>query len=468
MFQLAFSARAASRRSGATRCGSPLYSLSYFFIILLGFGALLAGTQPPDGNLNAVLLQFVADRYPALGDRPARRRRRAAGAGAGLDPAAVGGLDLRPQRGAAAEARPGRCRGALVSRLAAGRFAGIAVWLTLTSNKSLVDIGLAAYAAIGMLAPGVFLGFLWTRAPGHRRVRRPGGELCRALSRPPAAALARQWLPGGTGRPGGDAAEHHRGHARQPAGPCASRGDRLIDSAHFAARFTPDTRSASPPPPRPRRAHAVARCPTMLPFRTLHGGSVMVRSVPRPAVPVVTAVSLALLASFAAPAASAQSASSSQAAPFAAFDLLRRRDRQGGEQILRHRRQGTRQSAAEGAEGEETSRSPIIPWRGRWRDRRGPTLPGANYTFKGGGARKVYLLAGPVGRLRHRRQRGQVFALVYDLPNEQALFRRHPSVDGSLYFVGGFGVNHVQRDKTVIAPVRFRPRLAPGTSTSAT
>ena len=48
-----------------------------------------------------------------------------------------------------------------------------------------------------------------------------------------------------------------------------------------------------------------------------------------------------------------------------------------------------------------------------------------------------------------------MFALVYDLPNQEALFRRHPGVDGSLYFVGGFGVNYVQRDKTVIAPVRF-------------
>lgn len=38
--------------------------MAFGFIILLGFAALVAGTQPPDGNMNAVLLQFVTDKYP--------------------------------------------------------------------------------------------------------------------------------------------------------------------------------------------------------------------------------------------------------------------------------------------------------------------------------------------------------------------------------------------------------------------
>jgi SSS family solute:Na+ symporter len=38
------------------------------------------------------------------------------------------------------------------------------VWLSITRNRSLVEIGLSAYAAIGMLAPGVFLGLVWPRA----------------------------------------------------------------------------------------------------------------------------------------------------------------------------------------------------------------------------------------------------------------------------------------------------------------
>jgi hypothetical protein len=49
----------------------------------------------------------------------------------------------------------------------------------------------------------------------------------------------------------------------------------------------------------------------------------------------------------------------------------------------------------------------------------------------------------------------KVFALVYNLPSTDALFQRFPGVEGSLYFVGGFGVNYVQSDRTIIAPVRF-------------
>lgn len=49
----------------------------------------------------------------------------------------------------------------------------------------------------------------------------------------------------------------------------------------------------------------------------------------------------------------------------------------------------------------------------------------------------------------------KVFVLVYDLPNADALFRRFPGVEGSLYFVGGFGVNYLQADGITLAPVRF-------------
>ncbi|MCS6946111.1 MAG: DUF1134 domain-containing protein [Steroidobacteraceae bacterium] len=49
----------------------------------------------------------------------------------------------------------------------------------------------------------------------------------------------------------------------------------------------------------------------------------------------------------------------------------------------------------------------------------------------------------------------KVFALVYNLPNTEAIFQRFPGVEGSLYFVGGFGVNYVQANDITIAPVRF-------------
>jgi len=38
---------------------------------------------------------------------------------------------------------------------------------------------------------------------------------------------------------------------------------------------------------------------------------------------------------------------------------------------------------------------------------------------------------------------------------ENPHFQRFPGVEGSLYFVGGFGVNYLQRDGISLAPVRF-------------
>lgn len=48
----------------------------------------------------------------------------------------------------------------------------------------------------------------------------------------------------------------------------------------------------------------------------------------------------------------------------------------------------------------------------------------------------------------------KVFVLVYNLPNADALFQRFPGVEGSLYFVGGVGVNYLQSKGIVIAPIR--------------
>jgi hypothetical protein len=49
----------------------------------------------------------------------------------------------------------------------------------------------------------------------------------------------------------------------------------------------------------------------------------------------------------------------------------------------------------------------------------------------------------------------KVFTLVYNLPSVESVFQRFPGVDGSLYFIGGVGVNYVQRDNTVLAPIRL-------------
>jgi hypothetical protein len=74
--------------------------------------------------------------------------------------------------------------------------------------------------------------------------------------------------------------------------------------------------------------------------------------------------------------------------------------------------------------------------------------------YKGGAGQKVYW-QGPSLGFDVGANAVKVFALVYDLSDSAHLFRRFPGVEGSLYFVGGFGVNYVQNGGTVIAPVRF-------------
>ncbi|MCZ8130563.1 MAG: sodium:solute symporter family protein [Steroidobacteraceae bacterium] len=193
MFQLIYSAGSitAIRRNAVWQ---PLYSLSYFFIILLGFGALLAGTQPPGGDPNAVLLQFVTDEYPAW----------AVGllAGTGcllaLVPGSIlllGAASIFGRNVVLPLKRDLPDRTVLwTSRAAMLAFAAAAVWLSVTSNESLVEIGLSAYAAIGMLAPGVFLAFLWPRASAVGVFAGIVAGYC-ALLLPPAEALWARLLP---------------------------------------------------------------------------------------------------------------------------------------------------------------------------------------------------------------------------------------------------------------------------------
>ena len=49
----------------------------------------------------------------------------------------------------------------------------------------------------------------------------------------------------------------------------------------------------------------------------------------------------------------------------------------------------------------------------------------------------------------------KAFVLVYRLPSVDSLFRRFGGVEGSLYYVGGVGMNYNRADETVLAPVRF-------------
>lgn len=74
--------------------------------------------------------------------------------------------------------------------------------------------------------------------------------------------------------------------------------------------------------------------------------------------------------------------------------------------------------------------------------------------YKGGSSLRVYWQGPSIG-FDLGANAVKVYALIYNLPSTDALFQRYPGVEGSLYFVGGVGVNYVQIDKTVIAPVRF-------------
>ncbi len=74
--------------------------------------------------------------------------------------------------------------------------------------------------------------------------------------------------------------------------------------------------------------------------------------------------------------------------------------------------------------------------------------------YKNGTKRTVYWQGPSIG-FDLGANAAKVFTLVYDLPNTSALFQRFPGVEGSLYFVGGFGVNYVQAEGITLAPVRF-------------
>ena len=58
----------------------------------------------------------------------------------------------------------------------------------------------------------------------------------------------------------------------------------------------------------------------------------------------------------------------------------------------------------------------------------------------------------------------KVFILVYHLPKTAAMFQRFPGVDGSLYFVGGVGMNYQRRGGIVLAPIRLGVGLRAGAS----
>jgi hypothetical protein len=87
---------------------------------------------------------------------------------------------------------------------------------------------------------------------------------------------------------------------------------------------------------------------------------------------------------------------------------------------------------------------------------------GTLYT-KSMGSRRVYWTGPSIG-FDVGGNLSKVFILVYHLPKASALFQRFPGVDGSLYFVGGVGMNYQQRAGIVLAPIRLGVGLRAGAS----
>ena len=58
----------------------------------------------------------------------------------------------------------------------------------------------------------------------------------------------------------------------------------------------------------------------------------------------------------------------------------------------------------------------------------------------------------------------RVFTLCYNLQYPDAIFQRFPGVDGSLYYIGGAGINYQRLNGIVLAPIRLGVGLRAGAS----
>ncbi|MDT9000681.1 DUF1134 domain-containing protein [Paucibacter sp. APW11] len=84
-------------------------------------------------------------------------------------------------------------------------------------------------------------------------------------------------------------------------------------------------------------------------------------------------------------------------------------------------------------------------------------------TLKNGGGGRVYW-AGPSIGFDVGANAAKVFTLIYHLPNAAAIYQRFPGVDGSLYWVGGAGINYQRLKGITLAPIRLGVGLRSGAS----
>jgi hypothetical protein len=72
----------------------------------------------------------------------------------------------------------------------------------------------------------------------------------------------------------------------------------------------------------------------------------------------------------------------------------------------------------------------------------------------GGATQKVYWQGPSIG-FDIGGNAAKTFILVYKLNDTEKLFQRYPGVEGSLYFVGGFGLRYLRTDGITLAPVQL-------------
>lgn len=84
-------------------------------------------------------------------------------------------------------------------------------------------------------------------------------------------------------------------------------------------------------------------------------------------------------------------------------------------------------------------------------------------TLKSGGSGKVFW-SGPSVGFDAGANASKVFTLVYNLKRVDAIYRRFPGVDGSLYWIGGVGVNYQRQDGITLAPIRLGVGIRAGAS----
>jgi hypothetical protein len=77
---------------------------------------------------------------------------------------------------------------------------------------------------------------------------------------------------------------------------------------------------------------------------------------------------------------------------------------------------------------------------------------GTMYT-RNAGDQKVYWQGPSVG-FDAGAEGSRTMMLVYNLPATQAIYQRFGGVDGSAYFIGGFGMTALTADNVVLAPIR--------------